>query len=57
MKYEVYILLEVDPDATFLGVDSANSAADLVDQIHSAMYDIDDVEVIDLTLKGPVDDF
>lgn len=57
MKYEVFILLEIDPDATFLGVDSSNTHVDLYDQINAVLYDIDDVEVLDLTLKGPVDDF
>lgn len=56
MKYEVYILLEVDPNATFIGVDQGSLPDDLIDQLYVALYDIDDVVVSDLSLKGPIDD-
>lgn len=57
MKYEIYVLLEIDPDATFFGVDKDSMREDLVDQVHSALYDIDDVRILDLELKGPTDDY
>jgi hypothetical protein len=56
MKYEVYILLEIDPDATFIGVDQGSLPDDLIDQLSAALYDIDDVAVLDLSLKGPLHD-
>lgn len=57
MKYEVYILLEIDPEASFLGADTNHLEDDLTDKLRSLLYDLDDVDVLSIYLKGHNDDY
>ena len=47
MEYEIIIKLKIDPDANYLEV-SGNNCDVVQEQIVTALYEIDDVEIIDM---------
>ena len=47
MEYEIIIKLKVDPNANYLEV-SGNNCEVIQDQLESALYDVDDIEVLDM---------
>lgn len=51
MQFEVTILLDVDEDTNFLGSDSAFYPEDLEDLIRSLFFDVDDVEIDEITVQ------
>lgn len=51
MKFEINILLEVDPDANFLETYGDNT--DVISElIQDSLYDIDDIVVLDCEVKN-----
>jgi hypothetical protein len=51
MKFEINILIEVDPDANFLETYGDNT--DVVSElIQDSLYDIDDIVVLDCEVKN-----
>jgi len=51
MQFEVTILLDVDEDTNFLGSDSTFYPEDLEDLIRSLFFDVDDVEIDEITVQ------
>lgn len=51
MQFEVTILLDVDADTNFLGSDKTFYAEDLEDLVRSLFYDVDDVEIEEITIQ------
>lgn len=48
MKFEITINLYVDRDANFLGSSPALFSSDIKDLLRQTIYDIDDVEILDI---------
>lgn len=51
MRFEITLLLYVDPDANFLGSDRDFYSEDLEDHMRGAIYDIDDVILEEVSIK------
>lgn len=51
MRYDIHVVLEVDPDANFLEVYSDNIEV-IAELVTDALYDIDDTIVIDCEVKN-----
>lgn len=51
MRFEITLLLYVDPDANFLGSDKDFYSEDLEDHMRAVIYDVDDVLVEEVSVK------
>lgn len=51
MKYNITFLLEVDECANFYGADRKNMLSELEDLIYNAIYDIDDVVILEMDIE------
>jgi len=47
MEYEVLIKIKVDPAANYLEV-VGNNCEVIQDQLENALYDLDDIEILDM---------
>lgn len=48
MKFNINLTIDIDPDANFLEVDRKATLGNISEIIHDALYDIDDLEVVEL---------
>lgn len=51
MKFEVRLVIKVDPDANFLEVADGNSCSDIVDLFYAILYDVDDLKVMNCEVE------
>ena len=51
MRFEINILLEVDPDANFLETFGDNTEV-LSELVQNYLYDIDDITILDCEVKN-----
>tara|TARA_B100001939_G_scaffold25753_3_gene20860 strand:- start:20056 stop:20277 length:222 start_codon:yes stop_codon:yes gene_type:complete len=51
LLFEVTLLVKLDPDANFIASDSNGASSGLEDVLVDTIYDIDDVEIIEIEVK------
>lgn len=51
MLFEVTLQLKLDPDANFIASDKDGAAVGLEDVLTDTIYDLDDVEIIEIEVK------
>ena len=51
MLFEIAMLLKLDPDANFIASDKNGAAIGLEQVVSDTIYDIDDVEIIEIEVK------
>ncbi len=51
MLFEITMLLDLDPDANFIAADKDGAKIGLEQVVSDAVYDIDDVEIIEIDVK------
>lgn len=51
LRYNVTFCLEVDPEANFYGSDRKYILSELEDLLYNAVYDIDDVIIVNLEVE------
>lgn len=51
MKCRLVVDLEVDTNANFCGSDRQNILSELADLLYNAIYDIDDIKILDLEVE------
>jgi len=51
MKFEIHMILEVDPDANFLETFGDNTEV-LSELIQDSIYDIDDIKILECEVKN-----
>jgi len=49
--FEITMLLKLDPDANFIASDKDGAAIGLEQVVSDAVYDIDDVEIVEIDVK------
>ena len=51
MLFEITMLLNLDPDANFIASDKDGAKIGLEQVVSDAVYDIDDVEIVEIDVK------
>lgn len=51
MILEVSLIIKLDPEANFIGSDKDGAAIGLEEVLTDALYDIDDITVLDIEVK------
>jgi len=49
--FEITMLLKLDPDANFIASDKDGAAIGLEQVVSDTIYDIDDVEIVEIEVK------